>query len=935
MDQSERFSLGDLVRARERDWVVVSRDSSALSLRPLVGSEEEIETIFPEIEIGGVESAEFGAPKGVRQGGSAAARLLRDALKLSLRRGAGPFRGAGRINFQPRAYQMAPLMMALRLDPVRLLIGDDVGVGKTIEAGLILRELLDRGELRRFTVLCPPALVDQWTRELQQKFSIQATAVTASGARWLERNLPVGQSVFREHPFTVVSVDFIKHPKRVHDFMMACPRMVVIDEAHGAVSSESASVQTHSQQRYNLVRKLADDPERSLILLTATPHSGKDAAFDRLLGLVSKEFGSFSTFNSSERRRIRPRMAQHFIQRHRKDIEAWRDEPTLFPNHLEAEVEYVLSGPYEDFYTEVLDSCGDLGGEGGAPSSLAWYALSLMRCVGSSAAAAAKALQNRTSQTAMAVEVGDSEEHRTVGGEVQVDDLEPLAAVRSPSASRLRQRALELAGIPRLDPKFLAIRDILRALTHDRFSPVIFCKYQATAEWLAAALTRAFPKHAVEFVTGRFSRTEREGRVERLGSQSNRILVTTDCLSEGINLQHWFDAVIHYDLSWRPTRHQQRSGRVDRFGQANRDVRTVTMYAKNNPVDCAVLEVISRKARAIEQRTGVRVPLPDSFAGLTQKIILKALREARENRQRYLDFGMAPGTDGEALDPDWEDAAERIGRSRTIFAHSSLKADDVSKEWNLQQAALGGEEDTRRFVSTAMARLNAPLSPLGTAAYSAPLHLVPIRVRERFEAAGLISPGLKKAIRISFVARPPKGCVAVHRAHALPSVLAETFMERAMDHLASEEDLSTLPRTGAWECNGVDEVTWLALLRIRHRLRSRGKYGPNFAMAEEAGGIAISAKDRKCLCSGHDAFRLLDHDTGDLLAVIRQAEIVRAVDALPSIWSILDVYAAERASTLAADHLRVRQTLGSKGSVHVEAATPVDVIGLYVLMPVL
>ena len=97
------------------------------------------------------------------------ARLLSEALRLSLRRGAGPFRSAARVAFEPRAYQLVPLLMALRLPVVRLLIADDVGIGKTIEAGLILRELIDRGEADRFAVLCPPHLVEQWTGELESK----------------------------------------------------------------------------------------------------------------------------------------------------------------------------------------------------------------------------------------------------------------------------------------------------------------------------------------------------------------------------------------------------------------------------------------------------------------------------------------------------------------------------------------------------------------------------------------------------------------------------------------------------------------------------------------------------------------------------------------------------------------------------------------------
>src|SRR5581483_10418027 len=107
-------------------------------------------------------------------------RLLRDAVRLGFRSSAGPFRSFGRIAVDPRPYQLVPLLMALRLDPVRLLIADDVGIGKTIEACLIARELLDRAEIRRLAVLCPPQLAEQWQRELAAKFHIDAELVLPS-----------------------------------------------------------------------------------------------------------------------------------------------------------------------------------------------------------------------------------------------------------------------------------------------------------------------------------------------------------------------------------------------------------------------------------------------------------------------------------------------------------------------------------------------------------------------------------------------------------------------------------------------------------------------------------------------------------------------------------------------------------------------------------
>ena len=149
------------------------------------------------------------------------------------------------------------------------------------------------------------------------------------------------------------------------------------------------------------------------------------------------------------------------------------------------------------------------------------------------------------------------------------------------------------------------------------------------------------------------------------------------------------------------------------------------------------------------------------------------------------------------------------------------------------------------------------------------------------------------------------------------------------------DDLAALPRTGAWECAGVDEVTWLAILRIRHKLDARGKLGPRFSMAEEAAAIAFSASSRTRLLAGDDAFVLLDRDGDSLAETIRRSEIERGLAALPSLSAELNSYAAERAEMLAEDHIRVRRALGSRAQVRVDAITPVDVIGFYVLMPAL
>jgi hypothetical protein len=166
--------------------VVLPGSTEELALvRPLGGSDVETTGILTSVER--VEPATFAPPDPQTVGDFRSCRLLRDAVRLSARSATGPFRCFARIAVEPRPYQLVPLMMALRLDPVRLLIADDVGIGKTIEAGLIARELLDRGEVRRFAVLCPPHLVDQWVTELESRFHLRPVAVTAaSAARWAQ-----------------------------------------------------------------------------------------------------------------------------------------------------------------------------------------------------------------------------------------------------------------------------------------------------------------------------------------------------------------------------------------------------------------------------------------------------------------------------------------------------------------------------------------------------------------------------------------------------------------------------------------------------------------------------------------------------------------------------------------------------------------------------
>ena len=938
MAEALRLMPGDLVSARGREWVVLpSGDHPRLRLRPLSGSEADVQVLDPSLEPDGVVTAQLSWPEPRAPGSSSAAQLLADALLLSLRRGAGPFRCAAKLGFQPRAYQLVPLMMALRLDPVRLLIADGVGVGKTIEAGLIVRELVDRGEADRFTVLCPPHLVDQWTDELAGKFDFPCVAVTAASAARLERDLPAGESLFEAWPVTVVSLDYIKAARRRDDFMRACPDLVVVDEAHACVGAGQ-----RRQQRFALLSDIASAANRHLILLTATPHSGVEDAFDRLVGLLDAEFGDGRGLTTA-----REQLARHFVQRRRIDItQADWGEERAFPRHETTEAVYRLNDDHFAFHEAVLDYClrvATAPGVAGNRRRLAfWGTLALMRCVGSSPAAAASTLRNRLAGVADGAD-GTLESAEPIvfdeeDGDLSDDDVEPSVALdRQPLAdahqrelTALIRQAEKLDQARDTDPKLCRLVAVLRPLMQVGFSPVVFCRFMATADAVGEQLRAEFPRVLVEVVTGRLTPAERHARIASMGAdeaaEDRRILVATDCLSEGINLQFAFDGVIHYDLCWNPTRHQQREGRVDRFGQRRPLVRSALLFAENSAIDGAVLDVILRKAEAIRSATGVAISLPGDRNDLASALLHAVLlRRHREPQQLTLDLETETAPHAARVATYWRDAEEGEKRSRTRFAQRPLRPAEVAEVWDRTQHALGGPHEVERFVDRALKRFDAPLEATA-GGWQAPLGALPETLRDRLRAQGLSG-----ALRLSFT-DPAPGHVEVHRGHALVGALAEVLLEGA---LAPEDGDGLLPsRCGAWRTAAVEVMMTVVLLRLRHQITPT-RPGATPLLAEEAGALAWRGMDQPPGIAGADALALL---AGNAEGALSQGVIVRqiriALERLRERQRWLDRHAEERAQALAADHAQVRAAARGGVGVRVEAALPVDVIGLYVLLPV-
>ena len=920
------FTPGDLVRARGREWVVLSSPrKEVLKLRPLYGSENDTVILDRSLENPPVESAGFDLPENAAITVQVKAALLADAMRLTLRRGAGPFRSAAHLTFEPRIYQLVPLLMALRLQVPRLLIADDVGVGKTIEAGLILRELMDRGEVSAFSVLCPPHLVEQWETELKSRFDIEAVAVTSGSAAKLERNLPIGQTLFDTYPHTVVSLDYIKAERRRDSFARACPNFVIVDEAHTCVGTHRGK-----QQRFNLLKKLVERKERCLIMLTATPHSGDEDAFARLLALIDPSFEEVNF----EDEKYRINLARHFVQRRRVDLikEGW-EEDSAFPEHKTKERPYSLSPEHIDFQKSVLDYCFDVveksGKEDTRERRLAfWSTLTLMRCVGSSPAAAQSALRNRVSSESDRLEIEIYDED---GDDENSGDIEPGPNFDAdPELLSLIQQASDLSGKP--DQKLLTLIDDLRPLIKKGANPVVFCRYIATAKYVCEKLREAFPEIKVESVTGELTPDQRREHVENMASTKNgekvqSILVATDCLSEGINLQYLFNAVIHYDLSWNPVRHQQREGRVDRFGQPAKLVHSIMMFSPDSAVDGAVLEVILRKAKEIHKTTGVTVPLPDERGPVTNALMASMmLREGGNRKQMVLDLRLSDGT--EAVNARWHDASENEKKSRARFAQNAMKPQKVAPEWEKVRSLLGSPTDVKFFVERAMSCFGGSLESKHSILL-AHVSALDDALRER-----LSEKGMKSTIRLTIEEPVPTGVTFLNRTHRLTTTLAEALVEASLD----PESLPSLElgRVGAWPTECVQKTTRVFLLRIRYKLTIHARK-KHLLLAEETALVAI--EDKTIIATGAEARKLLGTPAeADLASSAKKRFIKEARHELQDLLEgPLKEFVQTRADELEQDHFRLRaaskSTTSSTSRVTVEDVKPPDVIGLFVLIP--
>jgi len=517
-------------------------------------------------------------------------------------------------NVIPLPHQLKALDKAMSRKQVRYLFADEVGLGKTIEAGLVMRELKLRGMAKRILVCAPKGLVSQWVSEMSTHFG-ESFHLLIPG-----ENKPVDEkdNVWLRHDLVVCPVDSIKpiesrkgwSVKQVHeynkhrfdDLLSAGWDLIVIDEAHRLGGS------TELVARYKLGQGLAE-ASPYLLLLSATPHQGKSDAFHRLMALLDKE--AFPDVSSVTKERVQP-----YVVRTEKRISidgtgkplfkprktelipvAWKSQHALQRRLYEEVTEYVKEG-YNQAKAQKQNAIGFL-------------MILMQRLVSSSSAAIAMTLSRRLQSLENTViedelPLAFADDWADLDGQAQLDELIATSKQALANEKADVQRLLNIANecvAKESDTKAEALIDWLYQLQQEEQDPklkmLVFTEFVPTQRML----TKFFTDRGISVVTlnGSMDMHERK-RAQAAFAGDTRILISTDAGGEGLNLQ-FCHVIVNYDMPWNPMRMEQRIGRVDRIGQPH--VVRALNFVLEDSVEHRVRDVLESKLQVILDEFGV------------------------------------------------------------------------------------------------------------------------------------------------------------------------------------------------------------------------------------------------------------------------------------------------------------------------------------------
>jgi superfamily II DNA or RNA helicase len=564
--------LGDRVRVRQRLWVVQAVDSyEGCRILTLSGAHDGAAHTCRVIQpFDDVEPARTSrAPKrvGIRRWRRACRALIAEDGSASGLRTIVP----ARIELLP--YQLEPALALLDGRGSRLLIADEVGLGKTVQAMLAVSELRARSTVTRVLVVCPAGLREQWADECATRFALPFAIMDQPGVRRARTRLPAGVNPWSTEPLVVASVDYLKRPEVLPAVLAAGWDAVVVDEAHGVCGQS---------ERHHAVSRLCRSA-LFVVLLTATPHNGDEEAFASLCSLGQHDDAP--------------------VVFRRTRLEAGRDAGRRA--HV---LRIAITAAERRMHAALAALTRAIRRESADPERNVWLMLSLLhkRAFSSPYALAASA-ERRLRMLGDEAVCGEAQLPLPLddeSGELDGADSAPLWGLPALRDTGRERRLLEqLIGAARqaegLEGKLHRLHRLLRVV---REPVIIFTEYRDT---LLHVRNQVAPGAAI--VHGGMSRQQRRAALEAFPSAG--VLLATDAAGEGLNLQEHCRAVVNLELPWNPMRLEQRIGRVDRIGQRRR-VHVFHLVCG----DTGEARLLARLSTRVAQAQ-VRVGAPDPLSG--------------------------------------------------------------------------------------------------------------------------------------------------------------------------------------------------------------------------------------------------------------------------------------------------------------------------------
>jgi superfamily II DNA or RNA helicase len=723
-----------IVNLRRRTWRVENVAGGVMTAAPIDDLGSPSQQFLLELEK--PEPGTLPEPSLQTLGDPALQHLFLQAVRLDALHGTAPFVAIQRTAVIPVEYQLVPLVMALRQPVARLLLADTTGLGKTVEAGLLATELLARGRARSVLIITPANLREQWRQQMRDLFYLDFEIMSGETRKRLERAIPPGADPWLYFDRLIVSIDYAKDIRVRPEIRKRRWDLVIVDEAHNAAMPHGQRARRADMERWEAVDQIAATCEH-LLLLTATPHSGYTDSYCSLLKMLAPTLVSEV---NGEPRPVREEASHHVCQRTRKDVQKWFAEAGQkfpFPEREDPKDTEVPVDLHRDYLRiigtmdAVLELVRTHAIGAGKEQPFEWLRLHLHRRALSSPEALRCSLQNRLDRLkeidAKEVAKKTATSNATEAPEpVEADYEGPLLASLADQGAadvetesdrdnkadsallsvdqRLQQKHFRelleaLKAIkPTRDRKLEALRDTViptllsKAAIHTPARVIVFTRFKDTLFYLERELKRQTDYEVISLY-GDLSEAERDRRFDQFASSNRAVLLATDVISEGLNLQVAACMVVHFDLPWNPNRIDQRNGRIDRFGQRAPMVFIRTLYCRDT-TDEDVMDVLVRKLEAMRRDLGFSPPF---FAA--EETVLHVLSRRRSRRRAIAEPSLFD-LDGQESMADELFDRDAVGRitSEGFYGQADVRISDVSERLREAHRRVGSPEQIRRFI---------------------------------------------------------------------------------------------------------------------------------------------------------------------------------------------------------------------------------------------